>query len=187
MKLIHAILVIVFSIWFITSSGKDSAQHEKSAKTSTEKSHSGKDSVQHEKCTKTPTEKSHSGKDSAQHEKCTKTPTEKSHSGKDSAQHEKSAKTPTEKSHVMVKLPTVHCGVCKNTIETGLAKVDGIVSVNVDIDSKMGHINYDPAKIDLAKIEKSIATLGYQANETVADTDAYSKLPACCKLPEDRD
>lgn len=89
-------------------------------------------------------------------------------------------------SHTMINLPTVQCGTCKETIETGLGKVDGIVSINVDIEGKMGHVNYDPAKINLAKIENAIATLGYRANETMAGADAYSKLPTCCKLPEDR-
>ena len=88
--------------------------------------------------------------------------------------------------HAMVKLPTVQCGTCKETIETGLTKVDGIISVNVDIEGNMGHINYDSTKIDLAEIENAISTLGYQANQTMADSAAYSKLPACCKLPEDR-
>lgn len=91
-----------------------------------------------------------------------------------------------KQAHAMVQLPTVQCGTCKETIETGLSKIDGIVSVNVDLADKLGHINFDPMKIDVSSIEKAIAALGYQANETMADTDAYSKLPNCCKLPEDR-
>ncbi|MBL7066302.1 MAG: heavy-metal-associated domain-containing protein [Candidatus Marinimicrobia bacterium] len=88
--------------------------------------------------------------------------------------------------HAMVKLPTVQCGMCKSTIETGLGKMDGIVSVNVDIEDKMGHINYNPAQLNLKQIEKAISDLGYQANETPANLDAYAKLPMCCKLPENR-
>jgi len=87
-------------------------------------------------------------------------------------------------SHAMINLPTVQCGMCKETIETGLSKVDGIVSVNVDIEGNMGHVNYEPAKIDLVKIENAIATLGYQANEIMAVSEAYDKLPICCKVPE---
>ncbi|MBU1872487.1 cation transporter [bacterium] len=92
----------------------------------------------------------------------------------------------SDQSHAMVKLPTVQCGMCEDTIENGLAKVNGIVSVDVDIEEKMGHINYDPAKIDLASIENAIVALGYQANETAANPGAYSELPNCCKLPEDQ-
>jgi len=89
-------------------------------------------------------------------------------------------------SHAMINLPTVQCGMCKEAIETGLGTVDGIVSINVDIEDKMGHVNYDTAKIDLVKIENAIAALGYQANKIMAVSEAYDKLPTCCKLLEDR-
>ena len=91
-----------------------------------------------------------------------------------------------DQSHAMVKLPTVQCGMCETTIEKGLAQVNGIVSVDVDIEGKMGHINYDPVKINLASIEKAISALGYQANDLAASPVAYSQLPNCCKLPEDQ-
>lgn len=90
------------------------------------------------------------------------------------------------KAHTMLKLPTVQCGICKKTIEHGLTGINGILSVSVDIENKMGHINYDSSRTDLPKIEALIASLGYQANETAADSVAYNKLPNCCKLPEDR-
>lgn len=90
------------------------------------------------------------------------------------------------KAHTMLKLPTVQCDICKETIEHGLTGINGILSVSVDIENKMGHINYDSSRTDLPKIEALIASLGYQANETAADSVAYNKLPNCCKLPEDR-
>ena len=37
-------------------------------------------------------------------------------------------------------------------------------------------------KTDLLKIEKAISNLGYQANETLANSEAYESLPACCKI-----
>ncbi|MDO9565462.1 MAG: heavy metal-associated domain-containing protein [Candidatus Desulfaltia sp.] len=88
--------------------------------------------------------------------------------------------------HAMVKLPTVHCGMCKNTIESGLKNVDGILSVNVDVENLVGHINYNPGKIKLDGIEKAISALGYKANDIEADPEAYANLPDCCKIQSNK-
>ena len=34
----------------------------------------------------------------------------------------------------------------------------------------------------LDQIEKAISNLGYQANETLANSEAYESLPVCCKI-----
>ncbi len=86
--------------------------------------------------------------------------------------------------HAMVKLPTVQCDLCKERIETGLMKTEGILSVNVEVESHMGHINYDGDQLGLPDVEKAIAALGYQANETPADPEAYAKLPDRFKVSE---
>ncbi|MBU4443459.1 heavy-metal-associated domain-containing protein [bacterium] len=86
----------------------------------------------------------------------------------------------------MVKLPTIQCGMCKNTIESGLKNMDGILSVNIDVENLVGHINYNPGKIKLDGIEKAISALGYKANDTEADSEAYANLPNCCKMLKDR-
>lgn len=98
--------------------------------------------------------------------------------------HETEGAMVTNKVHAMVNLPTVQCGICRRTIETGLVKTAGILSVQVDFESKMGHINYDGDKLSRLDVEKAIAALGYQANETLADAQAYAKLLDCCKVPE---
>ncbi|MDP6457668.1 MAG: heavy metal-associated domain-containing protein [Candidatus Marinimicrobia bacterium] len=86
----------------------------------------------------------------------------------------------------MVDLPTMQCGMCERAIETGLSKVNGVVSIDVDVDEKNAAVIYEAGLINLAGIEKAIAKLGYQANETSADSETYADLAKCCKLPEDR-
>ena len=98
--------------------------------------------------------------------------------------HETEGAMVANKVHAMVNLPTVQCGICRRTIETGLVKTAGILSVQVDFESKMGHINYDGDKLSRLDVEKAIAALGYQANETLADAQAYANLLDCCKVPE---
>ncbi|MCH7939804.1 MAG: heavy-metal-associated domain-containing protein [Candidatus Marinimicrobia bacterium] len=88
------------------------------------------------------------------------------------------------KAHAMVKLPTIQCDVCKAAIEGGLIKTAGILSVMVDLDGKMGHVNYDGDVLSLEDVEQAIADLGYQANDRLAEPSAYASLPDCCKVPQ---
>jgi mercuric ion binding protein len=84
----------------------------------------------------------------------------------------------------VIELPTVKCEMCKTTIEAGLLKLDGIKSVDVNIEKKIAHIKYDAAKLNTGKIEQVISKLGYQANKLKADKEAYTKLADCCKEHE---
>jgi copper chaperone CopZ len=86
--------------------------------------------------------------------------------------------------HTMVDLPTIQCDNCKQIIESGLVKTAGILSVSVDVEGKIGHVNYDADKLTAAGVDQAIAMLGYQANDIAADPEAYAALPDCCKLPE---
>lgn len=88
--------------------------------------------------------------------------------------------------HLMINLPTMQCGTCKENIETAVKKLDGIESINVDKKEKVAHINYDKAKVDLEKIETTITAAGYDANNKKADPEAYKNLDDCCKLPQDQ-
>ena len=56
------------------------------------------------------------------------------------------------KAHAMVKLPTIQCDICKGAIEGGLIKTAGILSVMVDLEGKMGHVNYDGDVLSLADV-----------------------------------
>ena len=87
-----------------------------------------------------------------------------------------------EKIDVTVMTPTIQCGMCEKNIEVGLAKVDGVASSTVDLSTKTTKVSFDAQKTDLLKIEKAISNLGYQANETLANSEAYESLPACCKI-----
>ena len=55
------------------------------------------------------------------------------------------------------------------------------VKVEVDTEKKVGHVIYKAGVVNLAVIEGAIAALGYDANETKADPDAYAELPGCCQ------
>ena len=83
---------------------------------------------------------------------------------------------------VDIQLNSMQCGMCESTIEEGVKALDGVVAFDVDLDKKVGHIEYKAGLVDLSAIEKAISALGYSANNTQANTAAYGALPGCCKL-----
>jgi mercuric ion binding protein len=73
-----------------------------------------------------------------------------------------------------------NCETCKETIEASL-KTDGIVKADWNVDSKIITVEYDSSKISIDKIEKDIASVGYDNEKYKGDDKAYAALPECCK------
>ena len=80
-----------------------------------------------------------------------------------------------------IKLPTLQCDMCKETIESKMKKVKGVKSITVDVDKLSATVEYDADVLTLAKIEKAIAATGYDANDTRANRRAQRKLDKCCQ------
>ncbi len=57
--------------------------------------------------------------------------------------------------------PDISCEHCQHAIEGALGNVEGVNAVNVDIPTKSVHINYDPQKVTLGKIEEVLDDTGY--------------------------
>ncbi len=90
----------------------------------------------------------------------------------------------TEAKVAEIKLPTIQCASCVNTVSKTLEKVEGVEEVNVDLEKKLARVAYLPDRTDLAKLEQAVAKAGYDANSTESDPEAYTGLPDCCKLPD---
>lgn len=65
----------------------------------------------------------------------------------------------TEKAHIYITGMT--CTTCAATIEKGLAETPGVEQVNLSYASSKASIEYDPSKVNLAKIKSTISQLGY--------------------------
>jgi copper chaperone CopZ len=83
--------------------------------------------------------------------------------------------------HATVSLPTLRCTTCVETIQSALAKAPGVQSVTVDLKAKTARVAFDSLKTSLPKIEKAIAAIGYDANQTKRDEKAHAGLPGCCQ------
>ena len=67
----------------------------------------------------------------------------------------------SEKAHIHITGMT--CTTCAATIEKGLAETPGVEQANVSFASEKATVEYDPSKVDLAKIKDTISQLGYGA------------------------
>lgn len=83
---------------------------------------------------------------------------------------------------MMIKTSAV-CETCKENIEKYLSYEKGIRSSQLDVESKMLTVVYDPKKTEPAKIRQAVTKSGYDADSLKADPKAFNRLPDCCKKP----
>jgi periplasmic mercuric ion binding protein len=72
-----------------------------------------------------------------------------------------------------------NCSMCKDRIEKAL-KIDGVISADWKIASKMLTITYDSSKISNDGIQMKIAAVGHDTDKYTADDKVYDELPGCC-------
>jgi copper chaperone CopZ len=73
------------------------------------------------------------------------------------------------------------CETCKKTIESYLSFEKGVKKSNLDLETKIITVVYDPKKTDLDKIRLAITKSGYDADSLPRNPKAYKRLPECCK------
>ncbi|HOV12493.1 MAG TPA: heavy-metal-associated domain-containing protein [Bacteroidales bacterium] len=87
-----------------------------------------------------------------------------------------------KKNEKTIKMTTsAVCEMCKKRLEEGLAYEKGIRDVSLDLNTKELTVVYNPKKTDESAIILLVNNLGYDANGSKANPEAYEKLPACCK------
>ena len=73
-----------------------------------------------------------------------------------------SDKTKTKKSKkASVHIIGMTCTTCASTVEKGLAQTPGVDQANVNFASGKASIEYDPTKVNLAKLKDTVSELGY--------------------------
>lgn len=77
------------------------------------------------------------------------------------------------------------CGMCKDRIEHDMAFEKGVKSVELDEETKVVTIGYNPKKTTPDQLRKAISAIGYDADDVKAEPVAYEKLPVCCKKDND--
>jgi copper chaperone len=62
-----------------------------------------------------------------------------------------------------LKIPRIHCSGCVNTVTTAVKKLPGVTSVEASDATKEVTIEFDPARVDEARIRSTLAAVGYPA------------------------
>lgn len=73
------------------------------------------------------------------------------------------------------------CEMCKARIEKAAGGQTGVVSAKWNVKTKKLSLVYDNKKTSVQKVQKAIAAAGYDTERMKASSQAYAKLPGCCK------
>lgn len=80
-----------------------------------------------------------------------------------------------------VKVPGMKTAECSKIIQSALSRIDGIESVDPDMEQKVLTIRYNSTKLAVRNIEYLIAGLGFDANDAVGKPEAKAALPPECR------
>lgn len=86
----------------------------------------------------------------------------------------------SEETTAVIQVPTARCESCEETITNAVKAVDGVNSVEMNLDKKELKVTY-ASVIDVDAIRMAIANAGYDADSTKRNSDSYSKLDECCQ------
>src|SRR5215470_4646078 len=87
--------------------------------------------------------------------------------GKDAQKNAQAAEQTTNEvanASLNLKVDGMHCEGCVTKIKTALAKVEGVVTVDIKLADKVVFVKYNKDKVSSAKIAKVISELGFKAN-----------------------
>ncbi|WP_440951963.1 heavy-metal-associated domain-containing protein [Methanococcoides sp. FTZ1] len=62
-----------------------------------------------------------------------------------------------------IKVEGMSCGHCKMAVTKAISEVDGVSSVDVDLDKGEASFTYDPQVTDIDTIKKAVNDAGYKA------------------------
>jgi len=62
-----------------------------------------------------------------------------------------------------LKVPRIHCSGCVNTVTTAVQKLPGVQKAMASEETREVKVDFDPSKVDEAKIRGALALVGYPA------------------------
>lgn len=85
-----------------------------------------------------------------------------------------------ERKQVTITIKGMTCAACANRIEKGLGRIEGVESANVNLALEKASVTFDPEKVDLSKLEKTIEKLGYGIYKDTVDLNISGMTCAAC-------
>jgi Cu(I)/Ag(I) efflux system membrane fusion protein len=73
-----------------------------------------------------------------------------------------------------------NCQMCKERIEDAVGSLKGVESSLWSAQTEEVAVEFNPAKVTIADMEKVVAASGHDTENVKAPDNAYKKLPSCC-------
>jgi len=100
-----------------------------------------------------------------------------------------SAQTHDHQNMVSTKTDTLkvwgNCDMCKDRIEKAV-KAEGATSAEWNAKTKILTLTFDPAKTNMDKFGKKLASVGHDTEKFKTDDKVYNALPGCCKYERNK-
>lgn len=80
-------------------------------------------------------------------------------------------------------LTSAVCGECKERIEKELNYTKGVVFAELDMDTKKVTVKYKTKFLNEDKVREVINNIGYDADDSKRNEEAFNELPKCCQSP----
>ncbi|MEM2990435.1 MAG: copper-translocating P-type ATPase, partial [Halobacteria archaeon] len=70
-----------------------------------------------------------------------------------------------------LKISGMHCAACAQNIESAISELNGVLKASVSFPLEEAQLEFDPSKVDIARIKQVISEAGYTALEKIKDID----------------
>ncbi len=98
-----------------------------------------------------------------------------------------SQKNPSQKEKSVVKVSfevSGVCKMCKERIEEAAIYTRGVKKAVWEKETQQIEIVYNKKQTTEEAIHKAIANAGHDTSNTIADAEAYNRLPDCCRYKD---
>jgi P-type Cu+ transporter len=85
-----------------------------------------------------------------------------------------------EKKKAEIKISGMHCATCAINIEESLSKLDAVSKAQVNFGTDTAHVEFDPAKVSLAEINKAVKDAGYEVINREVTVKVGGMMCATC-------
>src|SRR5699024_11332672 len=79
-----------------------------------------------------------------------------------------------------LQISGMSCSACAASIEKGIAKMDGVEDVNVNLALERTTIAYDPSKTNVMEFKKKVEDLGYNVVQQKTEFDVLGMTCSAC-------
>jgi P-type Cu+ transporter len=85
-----------------------------------------------------------------------------------------------QKKKAELKISGMHCATCAINIEESLSKVESVSNAQVNFGTDTAHVEFDPAKVTIADLEKAVKDAGYEVVNREAVIKVGGMVCATC-------